>query len=124
MKNFMDRFIPLFDSPDSKSMVKGSLKFKPAAAISLAGWRNDGIEAVLATLCRFFLINNMIVVGTAGAANISSNLGAAVVTGDKADVLSRDSLGFNGVQTVGRKVAIAAKLLKEGKSIVPLDSLL
>lgn len=124
MKNFMDRFIPLFDSPDSKSTLKGSLKFKPAGAISLAGWRNDGIEAVLATLCRFFLINNMIVVGTAGASNISSNLGAAVVTGDKADVLSRDSLGLNGIQAVGRKVAIVAKMLKKGKSSVPLNSFL
>jgi hypothetical protein len=39
-------------------------------------------------------------------------------------VLSRDSLGLNGIQTVGRKVAIVAKILKEGRSSIPLNSLL
>jgi len=66
MKVFMDRFIPFHDDAESKSELRGALRFKPAGAIAVRGGRNDGMESVLDTFHRFFLYNDMVIVGTAG----------------------------------------------------------
>ena len=113
MKIFMDRFIPFSDDVESSSELKGVLRFKPAGAIAVGGGRNDGIEAVLYTFHRFFLYNDMIVVGTAGYPSSASNLGGTIYSGSKPDALERDTCGRNSLRALGEKVSlIAEKLVK------------
>jgi len=113
MKLFMDRFIPFYDDAESRSEVKGALRFKPAGAIAVGGGRNDGIEAVLFTLHRFFLYNDMLVVGTTGYPNTSSNLGGAVYSESKPDALTRDAYARNTLRALGNKVSLIAEKLSE-----------
>jgi len=108
MKVFMDRFLPFYDESQSKSELKGALRFKPAGAIAIGGGRNDGIEAVLYTLHRFFLFNDMLIVGTAGYPDLASNLGGTVVSDSKPGALSRDVLGENTVRALGNRVSLVA----------------
>ena len=111
MKVFMDRFLPFYDESDSESELKGALRFKPAGAIAVGGDRNDGIEAVLYTLHRFFLFNDMLVVGTAGYQDSASNLGGTVVSDSKPDALTRDALGKSTLRALGSKVSLTAERL-------------
>jgi multimeric flavodoxin WrbA len=113
MKIFMDRFIPFYDDTESKSEVKGLLRFKPAGAIAVGGGRNDGIEAVLFTFHRFFLYNDMIVVGTTGYPSTSSNLGGTIHSDSKPGALARDPYGRNTLRALGSKVSLIAGRLAE-----------
>ena len=116
MKTFMDRFIPFYNDSGSMSELKAALRFKPAGAIAVGGGRNDGIEAVLYTFYRFFLYNDMIVVGTAGTPDSASNLGGAVLSDSKPNALARDSLGRNTLQALGDKISLIADRLREKSS--------
>ena len=111
MKVFMDRFLPFYDESGSESELKGALRFKPAGAIAVGGDRNDGIEAVLYTLHRFFLFNDMLVVGTAGYPDSASNLGGTIVSDSKPDALARDALGKSTLKALGSKVSLTAEKL-------------
>jgi len=116
MKIFMDRFIPFYDDLESRSELKGALQFKPAGAIAVGGGRNDGIEAVLYTFYRFFLYNDMVIVGTAGYPSSASNLGGTIFSDSKPDALARDASGRNTLRALGNKVSlIAEKLAESGK---------
>lgn len=115
MKTFMDRFIPFYDDVESKSELKGVLRFKPAGAIAVGGGRNDGIEAVLYTFHRFFLYNDMLVVGTAGYPGTASNLGGTICSDSKPGALARDIPGTNSLRALGTKISlIADKLAARG----------
>ena len=111
MKVFMDRFLPFYDELGSTSELKGALRLKPAGAIAVGGGRNDGIEAVLYTLHRFFLFNDMLVVGTAGYSDSASNLGGTVFSDSKPDALARDAYGKNTLRALGNKVSQTAEKL-------------
>jgi len=113
MKVFMDRFLPFYDELGSTSELKGALRFKPAGAIAVGGDRNDGIEAVLYTLHRFFLFNDMLIVGTAGYPGSASNLGGTVLSDSKPDALTRDALGKNTLRALGNKVSLMAEKLAD-----------
>jgi len=113
MKVFMDRFLPFYDELGSTSELKGALRFKPAGAIAVGGDRNDGIEAVLYTLHRFFLFNDMLIVGTAGYSGSASNLGGTVLSDSKPDALTRDALGKNPLRALGNKVSLMAEKLAD-----------
>jgi multimeric flavodoxin WrbA len=110
MKVFMDRFLPFYDELGSTSELKGALRLKPAGAIAVGGGRNDGIEAVLYTLHRFFLFNDMLVVGTAGYSDSASNLGGTVFS-DSKPALARDALGKNTLRALGTEVSLIAERL-------------
>jgi multimeric flavodoxin WrbA len=116
MKVFMDRFLPFYDESGSISELKGALRFKPAGAIAVGGGRNDGIEAVLYTLHRFFLFNDMLVVGTAGYADSGSNLGGTVFSDSRPDALARDALGKKTLRALGNKVSLTAERLVSQRS--------
>jgi multimeric flavodoxin WrbA len=111
MKTFMDRFIPFYDDAESKSELKGALRLKPAGAIAVGGVRNDGIESVLQTFHRFFLYNDMLVVGTAGYSGTASDLGGTIWSEEKTDALTRDALGANTLRALGIKVSLIAEKL-------------
>jgi len=113
MKIFMDRFIPFYDDAESRSELKGVLRLKPAGAIAVGGGRNDGIEAVLYALHRFFLYNDMVVVGTAGYPSSASNLGGTVFSDSKPDALAHDTHGRNTLRALGKKVSLIAEKLAE-----------
>jgi multimeric flavodoxin WrbA len=113
MKTFMDRFIPFYNDAGSMSELKAALRFKPAGAIAVGGGRNDGIEAVLYTFYRFFLYNDMVIVGTAGTPDAASNLGGTVLSDSKPNALARDRLGKNTLQTLGDKISLIAERLRE-----------
>ncbi len=115
MKIFMDRFIPFYEEAGSRSELKGALRLKPAGAIAVGGGRNDGIEAVLFTFHRFFLYNDMIIVGTAGYPDIASNLGGAILSDGKPDALERDILGRNTLHSLGKKVSLIAEKLAQAR---------
>lgn len=111
MKTFMDRFIPFYEAAESKSELVGALRFKPAGAIAVGGGRNDGIESVLDTLHRFFLYNDMVIVGTAGHPGTASNLGGTVQSDSKPDAMARDDLGIHTLRALGTKVSLIAEKL-------------
>ena len=112
MKTFMDRFIPFYNDSGSSSELKAALRFKPAGAIAVGGGRNDGIEAVLYTFYRFFLYNDMIVVGTAGTPDSASNLGGVILSDSKPNALARDVIGRNTLQGLGEKISLIAERLR------------
>jgi multimeric flavodoxin WrbA len=116
MKLFMDRFIPFYADDESRSELKGALRLKPAGAIAVGGGRNDGIEAVLETLHRFFLFNDMVVVGTAGYPGSASNLGGTIHSDDKPHALARDLVGRNTLRALGSKVSLIADKLAEKRN--------
>jgi multimeric flavodoxin WrbA len=113
MKVFMDRFLPFYDESGSRSELKGALRFKPAGAIAVGGGRNDGIEGVLYTLYRFFLFNDMLIVGTAGYSGSASNLGGTVFSDSRPDALTRDALGNSTLRALGKKVSLMAEKLAD-----------
>jgi multimeric flavodoxin WrbA len=81
----------------------------------VGGGRNDGIEAVLFTFHRFFLYNDMIVVGTTGYPGAASNLGGTIHSDSKPDALARDPYGRNTLRALGNKVSLIAEKLSEGR---------
>lgn len=105
LKIFMDRFMPFYDDSESKSPLRGALRLKPAGAIAVGGGRNDGIEAVIQTLHKFFLYNDMIIVSTTGHPGVPTNFGGTVVTDGKPNAAIRDELGRNSLRVLGRKVS-------------------
>jgi len=109
MKTFMDRFLPFYDDTESRSELRGTLRLKPAGAIAVGGGRNDGIEAVLYTFHRFFLFNDMLVVGTAGYSDAASNLGGTIHSDGKPGAVVRDTLGRNTLRALGSKVSLVAE---------------
>lgn len=111
MKTFMDRFLPFYDDTESRSELRGALRLKPAGAIAVGGGRNDGVEAVLYTFHRFFLFNDMLVVGTAGYSDTASNLGGTIYSNGKPDAVARDTLGRNTLRALGGKVSLVAEKL-------------
>jgi multimeric flavodoxin WrbA len=116
MKVFYDRFVPFYDSPDSKNKFRGTIRFKPASGIVLAEKRNDGIETALATLHRCFLYNDLIIISAAapskyGISPTSSNLGGMLITENQPDVITKDESGMNSAKVVVRKVVEMAELM-------------
>ncbi len=120
MKIFLDRLLPFYDSSDSKSKYRGALRFKPAGGIVLAEKRNDGIDAALATLHRFFLYNDLIIVSAAAASKYgisptSSNLGGMLITEDKPNVVERDEAGMNSARVLVKKIVEKAEMMKKAR---------
>lgn len=120
MKNFIDRFLPFYDWTDSKSKFRRTLRFKPAGGIVLAEKRNDGIETALATLHRFFLYNDLLIVGSAAASNYnipltSSNLGGMIITGDQPDAADKDEAGMNSAKVLVKKIVEVAAMVRKTK---------
>ena len=111
MKTFMDRFIPFYNDAESSCEVKAALRFKPAGAIAVGGGRNDGMESVLFTFHRFFLYNDMIIIGTAGTSDSASNLGGVVLSDSQPGALARDTLGRNTLRALGGKVSLIVERL-------------
>jgi multimeric flavodoxin WrbA len=110
MKTFMDRTEPLLRyAPDPR---RSALRNKVAAAISVGGNRNGGQETTIQSLHHFFMIHDMVVVGTGPETQPGCYLGAAAFSGAHPQLGSQvknavetDFIGFRAAGIIGRRVA-------------------
>jgi len=111
MKTFMDRTEPLLRY--ARGPWKFALKDKVGGAIAVGGNRNGGQETTLQAIHHFFLIHDMIVVGTGPDERPGCYLGAAATThpkrGSVKDAAREDELGLRAARILGRRVAGVAR---------------
>ena len=118
MKTFMDRTEPLLRY--AKSRWKFALKNKVGGGIAVGGNRNGGQETTLQGIHHFFLVHDMIVVGTGPDERPGCYLGAAATTHPKRgrvkDAVKEDGLGLRAARILGRRVAEVAILLEKSRN--------
>jgi len=106
MKAFMDRTEPLLRYVQSS--WKSTLKNKIGAGIVVGGNRHGGQETTLQAIHHFFLIHDMLVVGTGSDERPGCYLGAAATThpqrGRVIGAVKDDALGVNATRLLARRV--------------------
>ncbi|HSB05713.1 MAG TPA: flavodoxin family protein [Thermodesulfobacteriota bacterium] len=106
MKNFMDRTEPLLRY--AKGQWKFALKDKVGGAIAVGGNRNGGQETTLQAIHHFFLIHDMVIVGTGPDERPGCYLGVAATTHPKRgrikDAVREDELGIKAARILGKRV--------------------
>jgi multimeric flavodoxin WrbA len=114
MKAFMDRTEGLLRYSQSK--WKYSLNNKVGAGLTVGGNRNGGQEFTLLTIHYFFLVHNMILVGTGPEPTPGCYLGGCGTTfpqkGPVKGAVLKDELGVKSARMVGRRVAEVLALMK------------
>lgn len=112
MKTFMDRTEPLLRY--AKGQWRFALKNKVGGAIAVGGNRNGGQETTLQAIHHFFLIHDMIIVGTGPDERPGCYLGVAATTHPKRgrikDAVKGDYLGLRAARILGKRVAEVARL--------------
>ncbi len=113
-KTFMDRTEPLLRYAQGR--WKFALKNKVGGAIAVGGNRNGGQETTLQAIHHFFLIHDMVVVGTGPDERPGCYLGAAATTHPKRgrikDAVKEDELGLRAARILGRRVAEVARWMQ------------
>jgi len=110
MKTFMDRTEPLLRyAPKPRG---SALRNKVAAGISVGGNRNGGQEATLQSMHHFFMIHDMVVIGTGPDPQPGCYLGAAAFSGEHPQLgsqvknaVEKDTIGMRAARIIGRRVA-------------------
>jgi multimeric flavodoxin WrbA len=106
MKTFMDRTEPLHRS--AKGQWRFALKNKVGGALVVGGNRNGGLETCIQAIHHFYLIHDMIVVGTGPDERPGCYLGAAATThpkvGKTTNAVKEDDLGLRAARILGRRV--------------------
>jgi multimeric flavodoxin WrbA len=110
MKTFMDRTEPLLRyAPEPR---RSALRNKVAAGISVGGNRNGGQEATIQSLHHFFMIHDMVLVGTGPELQPGCYLGAAAFSGTHPQLGSQvknavesDDIGIRAAGIIGRRIA-------------------
>ena len=118
LKTFMDRTESLLRyTPAPRTAM---LRNKVGAAVTVGGNRNGGQEAAIQGIHHFFLIHDMIVVGTGPNVQPGCYLGAGAFSGTDPRQGSRltsavkaDQLGMRAAAIIGRRVAEMVGLLGE-----------
>ena len=108
MKTFMDRTEGLLRY--GRSRYGYGLQHKVGGALAVGGNRNAGEEFTIAAMQYFFMIHDMIVVGSGGQPTPGCYLGGAATTwpNDKSkshDAVLNDTLGLNSCRNLGKNVA-------------------
>jgi len=115
MKTFMDRTEPLHRS--TQGQWRFALKNKVGGALVVGGNRNGGLEATLQAIHHFFLIHDMLIVGTGPDERPGCYLGAAATTHPKRGrikgAIKDDDLGLRAARILGRRVAEVVQWSKE-----------
>lgn len=106
MKVFMDRTEPLLRY--AKGTWKSTLKDKVGAGLVVGGNRHGGQETTLQAIHHFFLIHDMVVVGTGSDDRPGCYLGAAATThpqrGRIVSAVKEDELGLNAARLLSRRL--------------------
>lgn len=110
MKTFFDRTEPLLRY--ARGSWRLTLRNKVGAGIVVGGNRNGGQETALAAIHHFFLVHDMVVVGTGPDEQPGCYLGAAGFSGqDPAkgsrvkDAVRDDEVGMRAARIIGGRVA-------------------
>jgi multimeric flavodoxin WrbA len=115
LKTMIDRTEPLVRYTKN---LGGKLANKVGGAIVVGYNRNGGQETAIQMIHHFFLVHDMIIVGTGPEDTPGCYYGGSGVTYPKrsriVNAVMDDELGFKSSRGVGRRVAEVAKLLKTG----------
>ncbi len=107
LKRFMDRTEGFLRYGQSK--YKYGLQHKVGGAIAVGGNRNGGEEFTLQTMHYYFMIHDMIVVGSGGQPTPGCYIGGGATTwpNDKSssNAILNDKLGYQSCKNLGRNVA-------------------
>ena len=118
LKTMIDRTEPLVRYTKA---LGGRLANKVGGAIVVGYNRNGGQETAIQMIHHFFLVHDMIIVGTGPEETPGCYYGGSGVTYPKrsriANAVLDDELGLKSSRGLGRRVAEVAKLLKTGLSI-------
>ena len=115
MKAFMDRTEGLLRYGFSK--YKNALSCKVGGALTVGGNRNAGQEFTLQQMHYFFIIHDMVVVGSGNEPIPGCYLGGGATTypqrGRVCDGVKNDDLGLKSTEMLGKKVAKTISMLKD-----------
>jgi multimeric flavodoxin WrbA len=107
MKVFMDRTEPLLRY--ASGSWRSTLKDKVGAGLVVGGNRHGGQETTLQAIHHFFLIHDMVVVGTGSDDRPGCYLGAAATThpqrGRILSAVKDDELGLNAARLLSKRLA-------------------
>lgn len=107
MKRFMDRTEGFLRYGQSKYQY--GLQHKVGGAIAVGGNRNGGEEFTLQTMQYYFMIHDMIVVGSGGQPTPGCYIGGGATTwpNDKGseNAILNDTLGYQSCKNLGKNVA-------------------
>ncbi len=113
MKQFMDRTEGLLRYGTSKYQY--ALQNKVGGGLVVGGNRNAGEELTMMELHGYFLVHDMLVVGSGGEPTPGCYSGGACTTypqkGDVRDAVLLDEIGLRSARNLGRRVASAVNLL-------------
>lgn len=116
VKAFMDRTEGLLRYGTSK--YNNALRNKVGAGIAVGGNRNGGQEFTLQAMQYYFLIQDMIVVGTGPDIVPGCYLGGCGTTspqrGKTKNAVESDELGIKSCEIIGKRVAEAINMIKGG----------
>jgi len=106
LKCILDRFRPFYKA------FPYYLENKVGGAIAVGGSRNLGIETTIEAIWQFYVINQIIIVGTHGYGGTiwTRNTG---IQGAK-----EDEIGLASVRDLGRRVAAITALIRKGKEVL------
>jgi len=115
MKAFMDRTEGLLRYGFSK--YKNALSCKVGGALTVGGNRNAGQEFTILQMQYYFMIHDMIVVGSGDEPIPGCYIGGGTTTyprrGRVRDGVTKDEIGLKSTQALGKKVAKTVGMLKD-----------
>jgi len=116
-KVFMDRTEPLLRYSGCPE-IRSGLRNKVGAAICVGGNRNGGQETTIQAIHHFYLIHDMIIVGTGPDPTPGCYLGVASTTyperGKVPTAVLKDELGLKAAAMIGKRVWEASSALIKG----------
>ena len=118
LKVFLDRTEPFVRY--ARTGYGGGLANKVGGAIAVGYNRNGGQETSIQMLHSYFLVHDMIVVGSGSEEAPGCYYGGGAVTWPTRsrvkDAVLRDELGLKSARGVGRRVAEVAQIIKRGRA--------
>ncbi len=118
LKTFLDRTEPFVRY--ARTGYGGGLSNKVGGAIAVGYNRNGGQETSIQMIHAYYLVHDMIVVGSGPVETPGCDYGGGAVTHPKRsrirDAVLDDELGLRSARGVGRKVAEVAKMVKATSS--------
>ena len=119
LKTFLDRTEPFVRY--ARTGYGGGLSNKVGGAIAVGYNRNGGQETSIQMIHNYFLVHDMIVVGSGPVETPGCYYGGGAVTYPKRsrirDAVLEDELGLRSSNGLGRKVALVAKMVRVNREV-------